>query len=176
MCVFADNMTSELHHVIKKVIKKVERRKRKSTTRFCFVTEEVLSGFATAKNVNLNWLQLEAKRLQLIRTVSGRQSRNDRIGFGLPLGLARELKPCPRTLFTFGKSKTTGLFNGSAKNHRSVICYLEMAKRYFTTYFITSLDSLLLHSFTTCCTTYFTPSLHTSLLHYILHYFTNVSL
>ena len=107
-------MASDLHQVIKKVVNQCAKKrkiKRKSPPRqFCFVTDELLSGFALAKNVNLNWLKLEARRLQLVQTVSERHTRNDRIGFGLPRAVTRDLKPCPKTLFTYERSKSTGLF------------------------------------------------------------------
>ena len=127
---FTDYMSAELQHVIKDQLKKKPRARFKASSKFRFVHEDVLSNFVTATNVDLDWLKVEAKRLRLVQTVSGRNSSNDRIGFGLPQSIFRLLKPCPKTMFKFGRSKTTGLYNASINNQKSIITYHSLAARY----------------------------------------------
>ena len=73
---------------------------------------ESISAFATTCNASLEWLNAEAKRLKLIKTMSGRSGKkNDRLGFGLSTTPSR-IAQCKRTLFKFGLRKN-GLFQPS---------------------------------------------------------------
>ena len=73
---------------------------------------ESIGVFATTCNASLEWINCEAKRLRLVKTLTGRsRKRNDRVGFGLSTKVSR-LTKCPRTLFKFGLRKN-GLFHPS---------------------------------------------------------------
>ena len=73
---------------------------------------ESINTFATTCNASLEWINAEAKRLRLIKTMSGRcGKKNDRVGYGLSTTPSR-ITQCKRTLFKFGLRKN-GLFQPS---------------------------------------------------------------
>ena len=55
-----------------------KKRKRDESKTYTFVDADSIREFANVKSVTLEWLKHEAKRLQLVQTVSGRYSSFDR--------------------------------------------------------------------------------------------------
>ena len=108
----------ELDEVVKELIqfKKDHPRKRKiknpSTKDYFVFCKDLTEEFADAKDISLSRLHLMTTQLKLIKTRTGRNNKGDRIGFGLSTSVTKHLDPePPRTLFTFGRSKSSGLFN-----------------------------------------------------------------
>ena len=71
------------------------------TKYFC----ENITDFAKSSYVDYEWIKETAKKCHLVVMQSGRDSQNDRLGFGLKRHVRQVLKLPRKSLFKFSKNK-----------------------------------------------------------------------
>ena len=96
-------------------VETVESVPMRTNNLFC----EDITNFATSTSVTYDWIKQEAKDHNLVVIQSGRDSGQDRVGFGLKMKVRKTLN-LPRTsLFKFAKRKD-GLYTYGSTNEPNV--------------------------------------------------------